>query len=70
MVWIGGAEHIDNGLLGGTIDIRDIIAGTFAADFEPLQIHAGSVDDGAGAAGRLDGGIEHRVHVTVLLLFD
>src|SRR5690606_36801867 len=62
VVGIRGAQSFDNGFLSGTIDIRDIIARSLARHADSFQVQAGTVDDGAGTPGRLDGDIEHRVH--------
>ncbi|MNF16751.1 hypothetical protein D3C80_2199140 [compost metagenome] len=62
MVRVSGMQCLDDGLLGGAIDFRDIIARPLASHAESFQIHAGTVDNGAGTPGRLDGDVEHRVH--------
>ena len=62
VIRISGAQRLDDGLLGGAIDFRDIIARPLASHAESFQIHAGTVDNGAGTPGRLDGDVEHRVH--------
>ena len=63
MVRIGVTENFDNGSFSGSIDFRDIISGTFACDLKSVEIKAGAVNNRAGAPGRLDGGIKHRIHV-------
>src|SRR5690606_27084280 len=58
---IGRAQHIDDGFLGGTVHFRDIILGPFACYLQAFEIETGPIDDIAGTAGRLDGGVKHRV---------
>ena len=55
-------DDADDHAFGFMVDFRHIIVGRFLRDRQDVDVLRGAVDDAAGAARCLDGGIEHRMH--------
>lgn len=62
------AQGFDDGRFGGAVDLGDEVVLLLDADLDLAEVEAGAADHAAGAAGGLDGRIEHVVHGGGLLL--
>src|SRR5450759_1297040 len=62
MVGIGFEQGLYNHGFGSLVDFTDKILGALGRDGKPVQVAGAALDDGAGLACRLDGGVEHRMH--------
>lgn len=62
MAGIDLAQRLDDGGLGGTVDLGDEVVLLLDADSDLAEIEAGAADNAAGAAGGLYGRVEHGVH--------
>ena len=56
------AHNADDGRFGGLVDLGDEIVGALGLHLEAARDDC-AIDERSGAAGRLDGGVQHRMHV-------
>ena len=68
MFRVGSAQQVDNGLLNAFVHFRDIIFRPLTCHVQTLEVQAGAVDNCAGAACRLNGGVKHGVHKIPFLI--
>ncbi len=68
MFRIGCAQHVDYGLFNVLVYFRDIIFRPLTCHVHTLEVETGPVNDGAGAACRLNGGVKHGVHKIPFLI--
>jgi len=59
---IGLAQHREDRILRGMIDLGDEVVLALGADVELVDVERGAGDEAAGLARGLDGRVEHGVH--------
>jgi len=62
VVGVGFQQRLDDGLFRGLVDVGNEVVVAFFADGDAVEVERSAVDDGRGAAGGLDGRVEHGMH--------
>jgi hypothetical protein len=62
VIGVGGLQRVDDRRFRCLVDLRDEIVVLFLADLNQVEIERRPVDDLRGAAGGLDGDVEHGMH--------